>query len=54
MAHRPDDLQQLRTELMDWSAAIGLPALDAAIGAGDAPELDPEARERLKALGYVN
>ena len=31
----------------------GLPAIDAPVAAGGAPELDAAARERLKALGYL-
>ncbi len=54
VARRPDDLEQLRSELQDWSAVLGLPAIDAVVDTGEAPDLDPEARERLKALGYVN
>jgi len=51
---RPQDLARLAGELATWSAAVGLPALDAPLAAaGPAPELDPAARERLRALGYV-
>lgn len=54
VARRPEDLDLLRSELFDWAAAIGMPAIDAAVGTEGSPELDPEARERLKALGYIN
>ena len=35
-------------------ATLALPALDATLEAGAEPDLDPEARERLRALGYVD
>ncbi len=44
---------RLERELEDWSRALGLPAIDAAMEEGAAPEVDPAARERLRALGYV-
>ena len=31
----------------------GLPAIDETIEYGETPRLDPEARERLRALGYL-
>jgi arylsulfatase A-like enzyme len=50
---RPEQAQPA-VELADWRAALGLPALDAPMAEGAPPvELDPAARERLKALGYV-
>ena len=50
---RAADAACLRTELDDWQSAIGLPALDAPVAAGEVPELDDAAREHLRALGYV-
>ena len=53
-ASRPDALARMRDELDTWRAALALPAVDAPIEASaDIPELDEAARERLKALGYV-
>lgn len=52
-ATRPDDLERLRRELDAWSAAIDLPGLDGAAASSPAPVLDDEARERLRALGYL-
>lgn len=51
---RRNELSRLQRELDTWSAALALPALDATIEPGAEPELDPEARERLRALGYVD
>lgn len=51
---RRGDLARLQGELDTWSAALALPALDATLEAGAEPDLDPEARERLRALGYVD
>ena len=42
---RAADVARLRAELDDWQAAIGLPALDAPVAAGEVPELDDAARE---------
>ena len=50
---RPDQLARLRQELDTWRRALALPAVDASVERGEPPELDPEARERLRALGYV-
>jgi arylsulfatase A-like enzyme len=44
---------RLHDELETWRAALALPALDAAVKAGPAPEVDSAARARLRALGYV-
>ncbi len=54
-AERPEEVARLRRELDTWCAAMGIPGLGAAgAGAGDAAAtMDPAARERLKALGYV-
>jgi arylsulfatase A-like enzyme len=52
-AERPDDVARLAARLEEIRAALGLPALDADLAAGVAPELDPATRERLKQLGYV-
>jgi arylsulfatase A-like enzyme len=49
----PDAVARLRGELETWRAALGLAPLDAPVGGGPAPEIDPAARERLRALGYV-
>jgi arylsulfatase A-like enzyme len=51
---RRADLARLQGELDTWSAALALPPLDATVEPGAEPELDPEARERLRALGYVD
>ncbi|HEV7732826.1 MAG TPA: sulfatase [Candidatus Binatia bacterium] len=51
-AARPDRVTRLRSDLEAWVQALGLPALDAAVTAA-APPMDPAARERLRALGYV-
>ncbi len=48
--------QQLESDLRAIEALLGLPQLDAEIGAtfeGGAPELSPQALEQLKALGYI-
>lgn len=45
-------LARLQDELRAWEAALGLPALDAAVEAA-APTVDPAAQERLRALGYL-
>ena len=52
-AERPDDLARMQARLAEVSAQIGLPALDAAIEGGGAPELDAATRERLRELGYA-
>jgi len=54
-AERPADVARLKRELEAWRAAMGIPALDADLAAGAAPvgEMDHEAKERLRALGYV-
>jgi arylsulfatase A-like enzyme len=53
-AERPDEVARLVSELATWRTALGLPALDAPVQESAPPvELDPAARERLKALGYV-
>ena len=51
---RRGDLARLQGELDTWSAALALPPLDATLEPGAEPDLDPEARERLRALGYVD
>ena len=50
---RPAEVARLRDELDSWRAALGIPAIDAVVERSEPPELDPEARERLRALGYV-
>jgi arylsulfatase A-like enzyme len=49
----PDRVKRLRGELDMWTATLALPALDAPIDAAPPPPMDPAARERLRALGYV-
>ena len=44
---------RLLDELDSWRAALGFPAIGGEREYGEVPELDPEARERLRALGYV-
>ena len=46
-------LARLRDELGTWSLALALPPLDATVAASEPVELDPAARERLRALGYL-
>jgi arylsulfatase A-like enzyme len=50
---RPTDVARLLDELDTWRAALGLPAIDATLEYGEVPELDAEARERLRGLGYL-
>lgn len=52
---RPTDLARVKAELATWRSALGIPALDAPVAAGASPigEMDHEAKERLRALGYV-
>ena len=50
---RASDVARLRSELDGWQLALGLPKIDAPVAAGGVPELDADARERLKALGYL-
>ena len=48
------DLQQMEKELSSWEALLGLPTLDGkSAAAGGSPKLSDEAREQLKALGYI-
>lgn len=49
------DLQQMEKELSNWEILLKLPSLDgkASGPAGSAPKLSDEAREQLKALGYI-
>jgi hypothetical protein len=47
------ELAQLKTELEARRSRLGLPALDAPVMRGQAPELPDATRERLRALGYV-
>jgi arylsulfatase A-like enzyme len=56
---RPEELARLEEALQTWVEALGLPTLDAPVAsvtgadAEEPAELDPAARERLKALGYI-
>jgi arylsulfatase A-like enzyme len=52
-AAQPAATARLRADLARWEGGLGLPALDAPIAAGQALPVDPAARERLRALGYV-
>lgn len=52
-ASKPEELSVLLSALRGAEKRLGLPALDAAIEGAAAPELDPEAEQRLRALGYV-
>jgi arylsulfatase A-like enzyme len=53
-AEQPEQLAALDARLEAVRAALGLPPLDQAGGAGGpAPELDPATQERLRELGYV-
>ena len=50
------DLDQLKQELKNWEIVLKLPALDGntALAEGaDKPKLADEAKEQLKALGYM-
>jgi arylsulfatase A-like enzyme len=60
LAANPDKasvLQQVEQELKNWEIVLGLPALDGkrsgAGGAGKNNKLSDEAKEQLKALGYM-
>ncbi|MFQ5477208.1 MAG: sulfatase [Candidatus Binatia bacterium] len=46
-------VEALREEMRAWKAALALPELDAPIGASEGGRMDPAARERLRALGYI-
>ncbi len=50
---RPEEVARLLDELDTWRAALALPGINETLEHGEVPELDPEARERLRALGYV-
>jgi arylsulfatase A-like enzyme len=50
---RPEKLASLLSELDTWRAALALPAIDEEREYHEVPDLDPAARERLRALGYV-
>ena len=50
---RPEEVARLFGELDIWRAALDLPAIDEDRLYGEVPELDPAARERLRALGYL-
>ncbi len=48
--------QRMEEELATWEAFLGLPPLDAEVGAvleAGAPEISDAAREQLRALGYI-
>jgi arylsulfatase A-like enzyme len=50
------DLTQIEGELRSWEVLLKLPALDGKAGSGAGakqPELTDQAREQLKALGYI-
>lgn len=53
-AEQPEEVARLIAELEAWQGGLGLPAIDAEVGGGAVPEVDPAARERLKSLGYLN
>jgi hypothetical protein len=48
-----DEVARLTAELETWRDALALPPLDAPVGTSAVPDVDPAARERLRALGYV-
>jgi arylsulfatase A-like enzyme len=52
---KPQELARLEGELDTWRAAMGIPELGAPVGsaASATDGLDDEAKERLRALGYV-
>jgi arylsulfatase A-like enzyme len=52
-AANPTEVARLVDELATWRAALGLPEIAGERTYGEVPELDPEASERLKALGYL-
>lgn len=50
------DLQQMEKELASWETLLKLPSLDGKVSSpasGSASKLSDEAREQLKALGYI-
>jgi hypothetical protein len=56
-AERPDDLARLRARLVAQVVETKRWLQELGVEAGrpeDAPELTPEERERLEALGYLN
>jgi arylsulfatase A-like enzyme len=52
---KPQELARLKDELATWRAATGIPELSAPVGSAKAATdgLDEEAKERLRALGYL-
>ncbi len=48
-----DQHAALERELSDWVALLGLPPLDAPVGAIPQREPDLAAEEQLRALGYI-
>ncbi len=52
-AERPQELARLAARLEEARVALGLPALDVDLARGEATELDPATKERLRQLGYV-
>lgn len=49
---RPEEAR-LKEALGAWRAALALPPLDAAVEQRGTPDIDPAAREQLRALGYL-
>lgn len=45
--------ERLKEELRTWRAALALPSLDADVDQRGTPDIDPAAREQLRALGYI-
>ena len=52
-AQDPATVRRLRTELATWRAALGIPSLGGEPSDATPAPLDPETRNRLRALGYV-
>ena len=50
---RPRARKQVEAELRDWRSLLALPDIDGPLLRRPIPELDPGARQRLRALGYI-
>jgi len=50
---RPRARKRVEAELRDWRSLLALPDVDGPLLRRPIPELDPGARQRLRALGYI-